>query len=170
MNIYELIEKRRSVRSFRDDPITDETLNNILNAGRMAPSAQNAQEYKFVIVKEKGTVKTLANASNQRFIAEAPIVIAFVSLNPKVNMINDVPSYPVDLAIAIDHITLSAVEEGLGTCWITSFSQEQVKEILNIGDKYKVVALMPLGVPYDDPQVKSRKKLKDLVCEETFSE
>ncbi len=172
MDIYETIEKRRSVRSYREEePVYEDILKKILEAGKMAPSANNTQEYKFVVVKNAQIRKALANAaSQQRFIAQAPVVIVGVSLNPEAVASSGVPNYAIDLALAIDHITLAATEEGLGTCWITSFSQEDVKEILNIPKKYKVLALLPLGVAYDDPGVKSRKKLKDLICKEEFSE
>jgi nitroreductase len=96
------------------------------------------------------------------------MVIAGVSLNPSHIMENNVPAYAVDLAIALDHITLAAVEEGLGTCWITAFSQEEVKRILGVPDEYKIVALLTIGTPYDDPSIKSRKKLGQLVCYDNF--
>ena len=171
MNIYEAIEKRRSVRSYRPDPVTEESLKKILEAGRLAPSAHNSQDYKFVVVKDKSKRKKLAlAASEQRFILEAPVIIVAVSLNPEHMMDSGVPAYAMDLAVAVDHMTLAAVEEGLGTCWIGAFSQEEIKRILNIPEKYKVAALLPLGVPYDEPGIKSRKKLKELVCYEQFSE
>tara|TARA_Y100000310_G_scaffold332537_1_gene408311 strand:+ start:2085 stop:2597 length:513 start_codon:yes stop_codon:yes gene_type:complete len=170
MNIYEIIEKRRSVRSYREDEISEEDLDKILGAGRLAPSSHNAQEYKFVVVKNADTRKELSRAADQRFIAQAPVIIAAVSTNPEDIMSSDVPAYPVDLAIALDHMTLAAVEEDLGTCWIGAFDQEKVKQILGVPKQYKVMALLPIGVPYDDPGVKSRKDIKDLVCLEMFSE
>ena len=169
MNIYEIIEKRRSVRSFREDPIPKEILDKILEAGRLAPSAHNAQEYKFVIVENKQKRKQLARAASQRFIAEAPIIIVAVSLNPDHALSSGIPAFPMDLAIALDHMSLAAVEEDLGTCWIGAFSQEEVKDVLGIPKEYKVPALMPLGVPYDDPGVKSRKKIRELFCRDNFS-
>lgn len=171
MDIYEVIKTRRSVRSFRDVPVPEENLKRILEAARLAPSAHNTQEYKFIIVKDAGKRKALARAaSEQRFIHGAPIIIVAVSLNPEHLMSSGVPAYPMDLAIALDHITLAAVQEDLGTCWVGAFSQEEVKKILNIPEKCRVVALMPLGTPYDIPSVKTRKSLKELVCYEEFSE
>jgi len=171
MNIYEIIEKRRSVRAYRDEDISDEKLKRILEAGRLAPSAHNSQEYKFVVVKDAKKRKNLAQAaSSQRFIAQAPVIIAAVSLNPEYLMESGVPTYALDLAIALDHMTLAAVEEGLGTCWIGSFFQEEVKNILNIPAQYKVVALLAIGIPDEEPSPKSRKKLNELVCYEDFSE
>jgi nitroreductase len=78
------------------------------------------------------------------------------------------PAYAVDLAIAMEHIALQAVEEGLATCWIGAFDQEEVKKILNIPDEYKVVVMMPLGYPADKSRPKSRKSLKEITSEDTF--
>lgn len=171
MEFYDTVEKRRSVRSFRDDPINEESLKKILEAARLAPSAHNTQEYKFVIVRDAEKRQGLARAAlEQDFVAEAPIIIAAVALNPNYLLENEVPAYAVDVAIAIDHLTLAAVQEDLGTCWIGAFHQDEVKKILNIPPQYKAVALIPLGVPRDEPSVRSRKKLKDLVCEDVFLE
>lgn len=171
MNIYEIIEKRRSVRVYKDEPIPEESLKRILEAGRLAPSAHNSQEYKFIIIKDTKRKRELAKAaSTQRFIAQAPVIIAAVSLNPEYLLSSGVPSYGLDLGVALDHMTLAAVEEKLGTCWIGSFSQEDVQRILNIPDKCKVAVFLTLGYPDDAPSPKSRKKIEDLVCYETFSE
>ena len=172
MNIYEAIKKRRSVRDYRpDEPVSEESLKKILEAARLAPSAHNSQEYKFIVVEDRQKRKDLAKAaSDQRFIAQAPVIIVAVSLNPEHIMAGGVPAYAVDVAIAVDHMTLAAVEEGLGTCWVGAFDQGEVKRILGIPEQYKVVVLLPLGVPYDEPGVKSRKGLKELVCYENFSE
>lgn len=171
MDIYDAIKTRRSVRAYRDVPVSEDSLAKILEAGRLAPSAHNAQEYKFIVVRDLRKRKALAKAaSEQRFIAEAPIIIVGVALNPEHLMDSGAPAYAVDLAIAFDHMTLAAIAEDLGTCWVGAFSQEEVKQILNIPENYKVVVLLPLGVPYDEPGVKTRKSIKELVCEDEFSE
>lgn len=171
MTIYELIEKRRSVRVYREDPIPEESITRILNAMRLAPSAHNAQAYKFILVKDKGIKKQLAEAcSSQRFIAEAPVIFVGVATMPEDIQSSGIAAGDLDIAIAFDHLSLAAVEESLGTCWIGSFSQDEVKKILSIPEKHKVVAVMPLGIPYDDPGVKSRKSVKELFCSEMFSE
>jgi len=81
-----------------------------------------------------------------------------------------VSSYPVDLAIAVDHMTLAAVDEGLGTCWIGAFSQQRVREILGIPEKYRVVVLLPLGFPRREREMKVRKALGEIICYETFKQ
>jgi len=171
MEVFEAIKKRYSVRSYKSDPIPEEKLKKVLEAARLAPSAHNAQEWKFIVVKDEQKRKKLAEAAmNQTFVGEAPVVIAAVSLNPEHIMSCEVPAYAVDLAIAVDHMTLQAVEEGLGTCWIGAFNQQRVKEILNIPQRYKVVALLPLGYPADSPTPKERKSLEEIVCYENFQQ
>lgn len=171
MDVYEAIKTRRSVRSYRSEPVSEEKLTRILEAARLAPSASNRQEYKFVVVQDPDKRKEMAAAANyQSFVGEAPVVIVAVSLNPERIMSCGVPAYAVDVAIAIDHITLAATREGLGTCWIGAFLQEEVKKILKIPKEYKVVALLPLGFPADSPRAKERKSLKELVSYDAFEE
>ena len=170
MEVFEIIKKRRSVRNYKQESVPEEILKRVLEAARLAPSANNSQDWKFIVVREEKTRKKLAEAAaGQSFIGEAPIVIAAVALNPEQMMSCEVPAYAVNLAIAIDHMTLEAAEEGLGTCWIGAFSQEKVKEILKIPARYKVVALLPLGFPADIPGPKSRKSSKEIISYEKFS-
>lgn len=170
MEVLQAIKTRMSVRDYKVDEIPEDKLAKVLEAARLAPSASNRQSWKFVVVRNETKRKELARAANgQDFVAEAPVVIAAVSLNPESIMSCQVPTYAVDLAIAVDHITLAAVSEGLGTCWIGAFSQEDVKRILNIPKEYKVVALMPLGFPSDKKTEKTRKSLKEIICYEDFN-
>ncbi len=168
MDIYEAIKKRRSVRAYKDEEIDKTALKRILEAMRMAPSTHNSQEYKFVLVENFQKRLALARAAGQGFIAQASIIVAAVSIKPDHIMQCEVPAHPVDIAIALDHLTLAAAAEGLGTCWIGSFSQERAKRVLNIPEKYKVVALMPLGAPSDKPERKTRKSLGELIRYDNF--
>ena len=171
MQVHEAIKNRRSVRAYKSDPIPEQSLRKVLEAARLAPSAHNDQDWKFIIIKDIKKKKQLAQAAqSQSFIAEAPVVIAAVALNPERVMSCEVPAYAINLTIAVDHMTLQACEQGLGTCWIGAFSQEQVKKILNIPDQYKVVALLPLGFPADSPKPKTRKSLEEIICYENFNE
>lgn len=169
MDVERAIRERRSVRSYKEDEIPEETLMKVLEAARLAPSARNRQSWKFVITRDKKLREELAHAAReQMFVSKAPVVIAAVALDPEYVMGCEVPAYAVDLAIAVDHMTLQAVELGLGTCWIGAFSQGQVKKILKIPDRYKVVALLPIGYPSTSPGPKNRKSLEEIVCYETF--
>ncbi len=170
MDVYEAIRTRKSVRSFLDKPVEDAKLGRIFEAARLAPSARNDQEWRFVIVREEELRKKLAEAaSNQHFIAEAPVVIACCAAPVGRVMRCGFEPYPIDVAIIMDHISLLAVSEGLGTCWIGSFDQEAVKKILRIPLDIKVVELMPLGYPKNPNAVaKERLKLDTLIHYETW--
>lgn len=171
MDIYEVIKARRSVRAYQDRPIPDVVLNRILEAARWAPSARNLQPWKFIVVRDADLRRKLAEAaSQQKFIAEAPVVIAAIGMDPDYVMSCQVPAYAVDTSIALDHLSLAAAAEGLGTCWIGAFSQEQVKEILLVPDAQKVVMLMPVGYPSDEaPAQRTRKAMDALTCTNYFA-
>lgn len=169
MQVREAVEQRYSVRSYQDRPVPLDILNEILEAARMAPTGSNRQEWKIIVVTREDLRERLATASrNQAFVAQAPVLLVGVSVNPQRVMPCQVPAYAVDLAIVLDHITLVATARGLGSCWIGAFSQPQVKEILGIPRDYMVVGLLPLGYPRDSMKEKRRKKMEDLICQETF--
>ncbi len=170
MNVFKAIETRRSIRSFSDQPIEEQKLNKVLEAGRLAPSAANMQEWKFVVVRNKETKEKLATAANnQRFMAKADVIIVGCATVVDTVMTCGQYTYPIDLAIAMDHMTLQAVEEGLGTCWIGAFKEDEVKKILEIPPQIRVVELMPLGYPLYEPEPTFRKKLEEIVAYDRWS-
>ena len=164
MDVLEAIRKRKSVRKYRNKKVEEEKLFAVLEAARLAPSASNRQEWRFIIVRDQVSKKKLAEAANnQSFIAEASIVIAACAETDEHVMSCGQACYPIDVAIALDHITLAAVELGLGTCWIGAFDEKKVKQILEIPSEIRVVALMPLGYPYDSSMVnKNRLSLNEI--------
>lgn len=165
MNVADAVRTRKSIRDYLDKPVEDNELNSVLEAGRLAPSASNRQEWRFIVVREPETRKRLARAAGgQTFIGEAPVVIvACAETDDRVMKCGQL-SYPIDVAIALDHMTLVAVELGLGTCWIGFFEEKRVKEILSIPEEIRVVQLMPLGYPADPtPAEKSRLPLDTIV-------
>ena len=164
MAVLRQIQQRYSVRSYQARPVEKEKLAAILEAARLAPSARNCQEWRFVVVQDATLRKKLAvAANNQAFVGEAPVVIAACGLNPTYTMRCGQTAYPINLAIALDHMTLQAVEEGLGTCWIGSFYEDQVKQILGIPADVRVVELLALGYPKDSAKPKSRMALEQIV-------
>ena len=170
MNVYEAIEKRRSVRAYEDRPVEQEKLDRILEAARLAPSASNRQEWRFVIARDAATRQRLMKAAGgQAFVGQAPVVIACCAETDGHVMRCGQPCYPIDVAIAIDHISLAAVEEGLGTCWIGAFSEPQAKEVLGIPEHIRVVELLTLGYPATQPGARSRKAIEEIVCYDKWS-
>ena len=169
MKIIDVIEKRRSVRAYTDQPVEREKLERLLESARLAPSASNRQEWRFVVVTDAEHRKQLAQAANnQQFVAQAPVVIAACAEHDGHVMRCGQLCYPIDVAIALDHITLQAVAEGLGTCWIGAFHEPPVKQILKIPDEITVVEMLTVGYPADEPRPKSRLSLKDIVHWETW--
>ncbi len=171
MELKEAIKQRQSIRDYEDKAVPEEKLLKVLEAARLAPSASNRQRWKFIVVRESERRLALARAAGgQVHLARAPVVIAAVATMPEYVMRCGVPAYAVDLAIAVDHMTLAAVDEGLGTCWIGAFSQEEVRDILKVPEHYRIVTLLPLGFPKQMERPKVRKLLDEIVCYEVFEE
>jgi nitroreductase len=169
MELYEAIESRYSVRAYQDKAVEQDRLDRVLGAARLAPSGSNRQPWKFVVVRDADTRKKLVAACcDQAFVGQAPVVIAGVGLAPDRSMHCDVPGDPVDVAIAMEHIALAATAEGLGTCWIGAFHQDPVRELLGVPKDAKVIEVMTLGYPADEPKAKSRKGLDEIVSYEKF--
>ena len=169
MNVAEAIQARRSIRAFKSKPVEEEKLRRVLEAARLAPTARNMQERKFVVVRDRAARERLMKAAkNQSFVLQAPVVIVACGTIADCVMSCGQLSYPIDVAIAVDHMTLQAVEEGLGACWVCAFSEPEVKSILGIPDSVRVVALLPLGYPAETPAARSRKALEEIVCFDRF--
>ncbi len=163
------IKMRKSIRHYQERAIEAEKLDKVLEAGRLAPSAGNLQEWKFVVVSNKSTREKLAIvANNQKFVREAPVVIvACATITDYV--IGRQLAYPIDLAVAVDHLTLKAVEEGLGTCWVGSFDEDGIKKILDIPDTIRVVILLTMGYPKYIPGLRKRKRMEEIVAFEKWT-
>jgi len=172
MNVIEAIKSRRSVRSYLDRDVEEDRLRRVLNAGRLAPSAKNMQDWRFVVVKDKDSRKRLSEAAkNQEFVAQAPVVIAACGTSNYI-MTCGQHTYNIDVTIALDHMTLAAVEEGLGTCWIGAFYEDKVRSILGIPDDIRVVAMLTLGYPapvtVTPARGTQRKSLEEIVAREKW--
>ena len=168
MDVMEAIKRRYSVRSYQDRAVETEKLESILEAARLAPSASNRQEWRFVVVRDKDIRQRLMQAAkDQAFVGQAPVVIACCAKTDSHVMTCGQQCYPIDVTIAIEHMALKATEEGLGTCWIGAFYEDKVKEILGIPKDIRVVALLALGHPVKlRPNPKDRLRLKEIVMYE----
>lgn len=158
MGVFDTIKDRRSIRTYKDERIPKDKLEKLLEAARLAPSAGNRQNWKFIVVENEQIKNQLVTASNnQVFVGTASHVIAGIGDSAQ-------KWHQVDLSIALEHIVLEAVELGLGTCWIGAFNEEEVKKILKIPQDKKVVALLTVGVSAESPAAKPRKALKEIVA------
>ena len=164
MNVHEAIRARRSVRAYEKKAVGEAKLARVLEAARLAPSASNRQALKFVVVRDEATRLKLAKAAaGQGFVAGAPVVLAAVATDPARTMACGEKSGTVDCAIALDHVSLAAVAEDLGTCWIGAFDEPAVRSILGIPDSCRVIELMTLGHPAESPGARPRKSLDELI-------
>jgi len=156
LKFEEVIEKRRSIRRYKDTPVPKEKILKILEAARVAPSAAHRQPWHFIVVEDNEAIKKLAKSA---WAADAPVMI--VGLADR----EASPNWCLnDHGIAFEHIVLEATNLGLGTCWMGQSNREElVKDLLGIPDKYRVVALTPVGVPDETPGPKERKSLDDIV-------
>jgi nitroreductase len=135
MNVFEAISARYSVRHYQDRPVEPEKLARVMEAARLAPSAGNRQEWRFIIARDANVRQQLMDAAGgQAFVGQAPIVIAACAVSDNSFMRCGQLRYPIDVAIALEHIALQAVEEGLGTCWVGHFDEPIVRVILRVPD------------------------------------
>jgi len=165
-NFLEIVEKRKSIRAYKNIEVEKEKLDYVLEAFRKAPSAKNLQPWKLVVVTDKNVIKNLAIACrNQTFISEAPIAIVACAKEEEAfgTMGGYLNSYPVDIGISFEHLVLAATEQGLGTCWIGAFNEKAVKEVIGVPESIRVVAVTPLGYPNEQGRERGRKSIEDIV-------
>ena len=168
----ELAETRRSVRAYKPDAVPEELVQQVLETGRLAPSACNKQPWRFIVVRSETTRRALGAAYAREWFWKAPVVIA-VCILPKEAWVRsfDGKNYAmVDGALAMDHMQLAAAELGLGTCWIGAFDPAAAREILNLPDGVELVGMTPLGFPdvEPNPRVRSRRPLGETVMKERW--
>jgi nitroreductase len=172
MEVFEAIQRRRSVRSYLPDQIPEDKLRKVIEAARLAPSAGNLQPWHFVVVTDSVTRKRLLEGrAFSSFLSEAPVVIVGCG-----NRRTSPRWHLVDTAIAMENMVLAATGEGLGTCWIGDFDEERVKQLLAVPPEFDVVALLALGYPREKKDLFSevmhlvmrRKRLDDIASLEGY--
>lgn len=164
MDIYEIMRKRRSVRSYKSEPVEEEKLKRILAAAVSAPSAANRQPIYIAVIKDKKIKQQLKQVYNAEWFYTAPIIICACSIPEKAWKRSDGKNYAdIDATIAMDHLILAATAEGLATCWIAAFKAPLVKTILNLPSGIEPVALTPVGYPMNIPEPTYRKPLEEIV-------
>ena len=158
------IQKRRSIRNYLKEEISEEKLNEIIKSAFFAPSANAIYPWELIVVKNQEMLESLSKATPwSSHIAEANVVFVVIGHEQDSN------DWVEDCAIVAEHIWLEAVEQGLASCWThirgNDTAEKEVKKLLNIPDEHRVLCLMPLGVPasnldeHDDNKIdKSRIK------------
>ena len=195
----EAIEKRRSIRKFKQDPVPEDYIIALIEAARLAPSASNTQPWRFKIVSDDETKAKLAEAAyHQSFIAQAPVVLVccadlqgyFDGITARsqefgkegaleetmmrvlrgraeqlksMNVQELAPGIAFNVAIAVEHIVLRALDFGLGSCWVRMLDEQKIKAIFNWENNIHVVALLPLGYPDEAPTPRKRRAMEEIL-------
>ena len=150
MDVFEAIRCRRSIRAYSTKPIPKKLMERMHQAMRFAPSACNYQPWHFILVTDADLRRKIIQLANgQRWLADAPVIVVACGFPQQAYnaMGGHGNSVDIDVAIAVDHLTLAAAAEGLGTCWIGAFHEAGIKSLLGIPAQAKVVAMTPLGYP-----------------------
>lgn len=170
MDVFDAVKARSSVRAYDATPIPKESLDRVLESGRLAPSANNFQPWRFIVVTDQKKRTELSKARYAGFLKESPVVIVGCG-----DRKGSPDWYAVDTTIALQNMVLTATNEGLGTCWIGSFDEDRVRSLLSIPDEFSVVAMLSVGYPRKKIDLtsmlvrgKDRKSLDDIVSYEEF--
>ncbi len=156
MDVLSTIKARRSIRKYEKKPIPKDVMDSLLDSARSAPSANNLQRFHIVVVTEARVKERLVQVcGGQDFIADCSAFLVGVSEPGAFYSC-------VDMTIALDHLSLRAVEMGLGTCWIGDFEPDKVKQVLDIPGEREIPICMTLGYPAHSPSARRRKALADI--------
>lgn len=171
MNFNELITRRYSTRKFENRPVEKSKILKVLEAARMAPSAVNYQPWHFIVVQQKENLETIHKTYPREWFKAAPAIIIACADHSESwkRSIDGKDSADMDVAIAVDHLTLQATELGLGTCWVCNFDTERCAEYFKFPSNISPIALIPIGYPEETTiPPKKRKPLEDIVHWESF--
>lgn len=169
MTFSELAKARYSVRSFKPEPIAEETLKQILEAGRHSPTACNYQPQKVYVAQSEESRKKLASVCSCTF--DAPVILVVCYDRTRARESTLMPGHltgEIDASIVCTHMMLQAFDLGVGSCWVGMFNADQVSEVLGLPEDIIVTALLPMGYPADNAQPlplhSSFRDFDDTIC------
>ena len=173
LDVFEAIKKRRSVRAYAGERVSEEDVERLIEAARWAPSAGNGQPWEFVVVKDVETKRKLSEAAlNQTFIEKAPVVIVVCAdLNRSSRGYGSRGEHLYslqDTAAATENILLAAQELGLATCWVGAFRENEVAKAVKAPRNLRPVAVVPVGYPAERPVAPLKRSVNEIVHYETF--
>ncbi len=167
MGVLDSIRHRKSIRAFKRDEVERGKLEEVLEAGRLAPSAKNRQQWKFIAVTSPEALKALSECTVMKFVAQAPAAV-IVCAGEEYVMRCGVEATVVDASIAMSFMLLAADELGLSTCWIGSFDSASLRERFGIPEGWRPIALTPIGYAAEEGRPRSRKAFSEVVSFEKF--
>ncbi|MEW5899487.1 MAG: nitroreductase family protein [Bacillota bacterium] len=168
MDLFEVITRRRSIRRYKATPVEKEKLLAVLEAARLAPTWENKQGWRLLVITAPEQKERLLAAipeanPGKKGIASAPVAVVLCAHPGYSGEREGQKYYLVDCGIALEHLVLAACAQGLGTCWIGVFDEDRIKKDFGIPEPWRVVALTPLGYPDQDPPPRPRKPLREMV-------
>ena len=165
MDFIEVITKRKSIRKYDlAKPVSDDLVNKVLDAARIAPSACNLQPWHFIVVRDEAVKAQFKEVYGREWLSTAPVIIVGCVDRSIAWKRKDGANYAqVDITIAFDHLILAATNYGLGTCWVGAFDNEKAKKVLKVPENLDIVAMTPLGFPAEEPGTRGRKEFREIV-------
>ena len=173
MDFFEVIKLRRSIRAYTDAEVSEKTVEKLIDAARLAPSAGDIQPWEFIVIRRPEIKRGLAAAAlNQTFIEEAPVVIVVCADENRSRRGyggRGASLYCIqDTAAATENLLLAACALGLGACWIGAFYEEEVGTIMNLPKGVRPIAIVPIGYPAERPASRYKRPLEEIIHHETF--
>jgi nitroreductase len=173
LDVFEAIKKRRSVRAYTSEEVSEEDVEKLIEAARLAPSAGNIQPWEFVIVTNAETKRSLSDAAlRQTFIEQAPVVIvvcADIARSSWGYGSRGTNLYSLqDTAAATENMILAAQALGFATCWVGAFHEDEVVKVINAPRNVRPVAIVPVGRPAEKPSARPKRSMSEIVHYETF--
>jgi len=173
MDVKEAIEKRKSIRKFKEKEVPDKVIKEAVDAARRAPSGHNLQPWHFIVVKKEETIQKFReqNVFNREWVYDSPVII--VCCTEEVYSPNSIKKHETEMAIinlslASESLVLRATELGLGTCFVAWCDKEKIKKILGIPESIIVPYVIAIGYPDEEPVLKERKNLNEIMSFEKW--
>ncbi|TGE31941.1 nitroreductase family protein [Desulfosporosinus sp. Sb-LF] len=168
MDFLEVVQTRRSLRTYQDKPVEREKLEYILESARLAPSWKNMQCWRFIVVEDATGRQALADCMEEsnpgrKALTGAPIVVVLCAVPKESEVWEGKDFMMLDAGLAMEHLLLAATQQGLGTCWQGLFTEEKARKALNVPEDVRVVAMTPLGYAAEERRPRPRKAMTEIV-------
>jgi nitroreductase len=168
MDVYECIKTRRSVRKYKDIEVPWDLIGKILEAGKSAPSSGNIQNWKFIVIRDKGARQEIAQfCANQQWVANAPVIIVVVGDVDKAKRFYGIRGERLyssqNCAAATENMLLMAHALGLGACWIGAIEEDKVASALTLPDGIRPQSIITIGYPAEEPPCPPKYTLENVM-------
>ena len=165
MSLIDIIMSRRSIRKYEPKEISQNALEKILEAGRSAPSANNGQPWRFIVLSDPEIKEKLSHGQWNTFIKNSAVTIVGCAFEGS--------EYArkwstIDTTIAMQNMIIAAWSLGIGSCWVGDFDEAEVRKLLAVPKDWKIISLLSLGYPDEAPETTSRKQLTEIMSYNRF--